>query len=167
MDKKIIVFGSFLAVFLMLMLPGVNAIEHHQVENNITEKQEIYENKKDTPPSLPRLYMRMIFHYHEEGEFKITNVQADKTFNFGKRTIYIGNVTIEGKLSGNAWGQAYTFIAGKIYNLMPYRASILPGFYEFEGDFTIKARYFCLIPNQIVTGNGNYTGGRGLFVRIY
>jgi len=38
MNKKIIVFGSFLAVFLMLMVPAVNAIEYNQVENNPREK---------------------------------------------------------------------------------------------------------------------------------
>ena len=38
MKKKTIVFVSFLAVFLMLMIPNVNAIGYHQVENNIKEK---------------------------------------------------------------------------------------------------------------------------------
>src|SRR5512136_2125645 len=38
MGKKLIVFGSFLAVFLMLMVSVVNAIEYKQVENNLKEK---------------------------------------------------------------------------------------------------------------------------------
>jgi hypothetical protein len=38
MNKKIIVFGSFLAVFLMLITPNVNAIRFNQVENNLIEK---------------------------------------------------------------------------------------------------------------------------------
>jgi len=38
MNKKIIVFGSFLAVFLMVMIPIVNAVEYNQVENILKEK---------------------------------------------------------------------------------------------------------------------------------
>jgi hypothetical protein len=38
MNKKIIVFGSFLAVFLMLITPNVNAIRFNQVENNFIKK---------------------------------------------------------------------------------------------------------------------------------
>ena len=38
MNEKIIVFGSFLAVFLMLMIPIVNAVEYNQVENILKEK---------------------------------------------------------------------------------------------------------------------------------
>ena len=34
MNKKIIVFGSFLTVFLILIIPSVKAIESHNVENN-------------------------------------------------------------------------------------------------------------------------------------
>ena len=38
MNKKIIIFGSFLAVFLMLMIPVVNAIEYNHIENNYKEQ---------------------------------------------------------------------------------------------------------------------------------
>ena len=38
MNRKIIVFGSFLAVFLMLIVPVINALEYNQVENNLKEK---------------------------------------------------------------------------------------------------------------------------------
>ena len=38
MNKKIIVFGNFLAVFLMLMIPIANAVEFNQVGNNLKEK---------------------------------------------------------------------------------------------------------------------------------
>ena len=38
MNKKIIVFGSFLVVFLIVIVPIVNAFEFNQVENNLKEK---------------------------------------------------------------------------------------------------------------------------------
>ncbi|MCJ7572316.1 MAG: hypothetical protein MUO82_10665 [Candidatus Thermoplasmatota archaeon] len=38
MNKKIIMFGSFLTIFLMVMIPVVNAIEYNQVENNLEKK---------------------------------------------------------------------------------------------------------------------------------
>ena len=38
MNKKIIIFGSFLTVFLMVMIPIVNAVEYNQVENILKEK---------------------------------------------------------------------------------------------------------------------------------
>ena len=44
MYKKILVFGSFLAVFLMLMTSLVNAVEYNQVKNNSEEKNIITSN---------------------------------------------------------------------------------------------------------------------------
>jgi|GEM_PF-4603669 len=38
MNKKIIVFGNFLAIFIMLMIPIANAVEFNQVGNNLKEK---------------------------------------------------------------------------------------------------------------------------------
>ncbi|OGS41151.1 MAG: hypothetical protein A3K77_00995 [Euryarchaeota archaeon RBG_13_31_8] len=38
MNKKIIVFGNFLAIFIMLMIPIANAVEFNKVGNNLKEK---------------------------------------------------------------------------------------------------------------------------------
>jgi hypothetical protein len=38
MNNKKIIFGSLLTVFLIIMIPIVNAVEYNQVENNIKEK---------------------------------------------------------------------------------------------------------------------------------
>jgi len=174
MNKKIVVFGSFLAVFLMLMIPSVNAIVYHQDENNIIEKQEIYENKKDDQYIqkdflLPRF--RLTFDFGDEG-FEIKNIQANKVFHIGEnRTIYRGNVIIEGKLNG-AEGVAFTKLAGRIYynfwllwflfrNKDP--SEILPGFYNLEEEFTIEARIFILRENFT---ESTPVLGRGYFVRI-
>lgn len=83
--------------------------------------------------------------------------------------MYVGNVVIKGRMTGNSYGYACSYIANKIGNRllnMGKDPSFLPGWYNFEGEFTIKARMFYLSNYVEAEGAPAVMVGFGFFVRI-
>jgi hypothetical protein len=167
MKKKILGIFVVLLMITTCVVPVVG-----EVNNPLTEKPEVYENKKDTPPLMPRLFMKMTF----IGDYDITTVQALIKLHLGKRIehsthseydkyVYIGNVKIDGKF--NDWGgYAETFPAHVLSALLTTsKTESLPGFYLFEEEFTIQARYLVLYENTSYWGYPTLIG-HGFFVRV-
>lgn len=116
---------------------------------------------------IPRLFVATVI--FGEG-FEITNIESDEQTPGDGVTFYQGNVKIEGTLDDNSYGYACSYIANKIGNPLLVRGidpSFLPGWYNFEEEFTIKARLFILSEKIVLNEDiPPVVLGFGFFVRV-
>lgn len=156
-------------ITLMLSLTFSSVISAQSITQEKTESNEEIVANKETPKEnffIPRLIVASVIVNHG---FEIISAEADQTQADENGTMYVGNVVIKGKMTGDSYGYACSYIANKIGNRllnMGKDPSFLPGWYNFEGEFTIKAKMFYLSNYVEAEGAPAVMVGFGFFVRI-
>jgi len=173
MNKKIII-GSIFAVLLIMSLSFNSAVSAQKIK--IKNKEKLLEQSEsyvetDAKLSKNRLIIPRILTacvIYNEG-FEIISAKSDEIQTDQSGTMYIGNVEINCRLNGDSYGHIYSYIANKI-GMMLYAnnidPTILPGWLDFEEEFTIKARMFYLSNYIQEEGLPPFVIGFGFLARV-